>query len=147
MVIVGANGAGKSRFGKEIEKRYNEDTFRISALKTVMPIEELGEIKENSISGEYYRYFGANKNLTLRTEFEQLFALLIREEMQNLIDYKNALSLGEDAKLKTSTLDKTQVMWEKIFPHRKIVRSNGRLEIVSDTSTGNYNAMEMSHGE
>ena len=49
MVIVGANGSGKSRFGKEIEKRYKENTFRISALKTVMPIEELGEIKDNSI--------------------------------------------------------------------------------------------------
>ena len=147
MVIVGANGSGKSRFGKEIEKRYKENTFRISALKTVMPIEELGEIKENSISGEYNRCFGENKNLTFRTEFEQLFALLIREEMQNLIDYKNALSLGGDAKLKPSTLDKTQKMWEKVFPHHKIVRSNGQLEIVSDTSTGNYNAMKMSHGE
>ena len=147
MVIVGANGAGKSRFGNEIEKCYKENTFRISALKTVMPIEELGEIKDNSISGEYNRYFGANKNLTFRTEFEQLFALLLREEMQNLIDYKNALSLGGDARLKPSTLDKTQVMWEKIFPHHKIVRSNGRLEIVSDTATSNYNAMQMSHGE
>ncbi len=147
MVVVGANGAGKSRFGKEIEKRYGENTFRISALKTVMPVEELGEIKENSISGEYNKYFGENKNVTVRTEFEQLFALLIREEMQNLIDYKNALSRGEEAKLKSSTLDKTQIMWEKIFPHHKIVRSNGRLEIVSDASQNNYNAMQMSHGE
>lgn len=147
MVVVGANGAGKSRFGSEIEKRYGDKTFRISALKSVMPLDEKPYVKENSISGEYNKYFGDNNKLTLRTEFEQLFALLIREEMQNLIDYKNALSRGVDAHLKQSTLDKTQIMWEKIFPHHRIVRSNGRLEIVSDTSTDNYNAMKMSNGE
>lgn len=147
MVVVGANGAGKSRFGREIENRYKENTFRISALKTVMPLDETIEVKENSISGEYNKYFGANKTLNLRTEFEQLFALLIREEMQNLIDYKNAISQGKDAKLKQSTLDRTQMIWERIFPHHKIIRSNGRLEIVSDASPNNYNAMEMSHGE
>ena len=36
MVVVGANGAGKSRFGSEIEKRYADKTFRISALKSVI---------------------------------------------------------------------------------------------------------------
>ncbi|MBR2475169.1 MAG: AAA family ATPase, partial [Bacteroidaceae bacterium] len=147
MVIVGANGAGKSRFGKEIEQRYYDNTFRISALKTVMPIDETAEVKANSITGEYNKYFKENKQLSLKTEFEQLFALLIREEMQNLIDYKNEISQGREAKLKPSTLDKTQVMWEKIFPHHKIIRSNGKLEIVSDTSPNNYNAMQMSHGE
>lgn len=147
MVIVGANGAGKSRFGYEIESRYQANTFRISALNTVMPLDETLPVKDNSISGEYIKYFGQNKNLTVRTEYEQLFALLIREEMQNLIEYKNSISQGEEVKLKTSTLDRTQKIWEKTFPHHKIVRSNGRLEIVSDTSTSNYNAMEMSHGE
>lgn len=147
MVIVGANGAGKSRFGKEIEQRYYDNTFRISALKTVMPIDETADVKANSITGEYNKYFKENKQLSLKTEFEQLFALLIREEMQNLIDYKNEISQGREAKLKPSTLDKTQVMWEKIFPHHKIIRSNGKLEIVSDTSPNNYNAMQMSHGE
>ena len=28
IVIIGANGAGKSRFGEEIEREYPEQTFR-----------------------------------------------------------------------------------------------------------------------
>lgn len=147
MVIVGANGAGKSRFGKEIERRYQDNTFRISALNTVMPIDEEAPVRPNSIGGEYQKYFGENKNITVKNEFGQLFALLIREEMQNLIDYKNDIALGKEAKLKASTLDRTQIIWERIFPHRKIVRSNGKLEIVSEGSKNNYNAMDMSHGE
>ncbi|WP_245707104.1 hypothetical protein [Epilithonimonas hungarica] len=35
LVIVGANGAGKTRFGSDIEKRYLGQTHRISAQKSL----------------------------------------------------------------------------------------------------------------
>jgi len=35
MVVIGANGSGKTRFGTDIETMYNEQTHRISAQKSL----------------------------------------------------------------------------------------------------------------
>ncbi|MEG1643406.1 MAG: AAA family ATPase, partial [Bacteroidales bacterium] len=147
LVIVGANGAGKSLFGDEIEHRYSDKTFKISALNTVCAIDHGKPPRPNSVGAEYDRLFGENSHITANTEFGQLFALLQREEMQNLIKYKEDISRGRGTTLQQSKLDKTQTVWERIFPHSKIVRKCEQLEIIPDSSKNSYNAMEMSHGE
>jgi adenylate kinase family enzyme len=35
IVVIGANGSGKTRFGSDIAKRYNQQTHRISAQKSL----------------------------------------------------------------------------------------------------------------
>lgn len=147
LVIVGANGAGKSLFGNEIERLYSDKTFKISALNTVCSISCERPAGKNSVGAEYSKMFGEETHVKVNTEFEQLFALLQREEMQNLIKYKEDISRGKSAVLPQSKLDKTQAVWERIFPHSKIVRKCERLEIIPDSSKNSYNAMEMSHGE
>lgn len=148
LVIVGANGAGKSLFGSEIEKRYFDRTFKISALNTICPIDYDKPVHPDSIGAEYARLFNEKSHIRVKTEFEQLFAILQREELEDLIKYKEDLSRGRTtAKLPESKLDRTQALWERIFPQSKLVRRCDTIEIVSGKSGNSYNAMEMSHGE
>ena len=52
IVIIGANGAGKSRFGEEIEREYPEQTFRISALNSVCIVPDSPD-SPNSIARQF----------------------------------------------------------------------------------------------
>ena len=68
LVIVGANGAGKTRFGSDIEKRYLGQTHRISAQKSLtIPKEVSPKSKERAekefFFGGYYEAY-KRKNYT-----------------------------------------------------------------------------------
>ena len=59
IVVIGANGSGKTRFGTDIETRYNRQTHRISAQKSLtMPVEVSPKSRDRAEAefffGNYY---------------------------------------------------------------------------------------------
>ena len=146
IVIIGANGAGKSRFGEEIEREYPEQTFRISALNSVCIVPDSPD-SPNSIARQFKEAFSEKSASQTQTEFEQLFCLLQYEEFKTLTEYKERLKNEIGVAIPVTKLDRTQVIWEKIFPHSRLLRKPDRLEIISDKCNNPYNALRMSQGE
>ncbi len=146
IVIIGANGAGKSRFGEKIEQEYPEQAFRISALNSVCIVPGSSE-SPNSIARQFKDTFGEDPAFRIQTEFEQLFYLLQYEEFKTLTEYKERLRNETGVPIPVTRLDRTQTIWEKIFPHSRLLRKSDRLEIVSEKSLNPYNALRMSQGE
>lgn len=162
LVVIGANGAGKTRFGSDIEKRYLNRTHRISAQKSLtFPKEVSPKSKERAekefFYGSYYEpknaqlhlsqktgnRWGGNLNTYLLNDYEKLLVLLHTEEYEESLNYKE----GRTAKPVTK-LDKVQKLWETVLPHRKLVKRAGVIETYpTDNEQGKYNASEMSDGE
>lgn len=81
IIIIGANGAGKSRFGEEIEREYPEQTFRISALNSVCIVPDSPE-SPNSIARQYKEIFGKKSALQVQTEFDN-YSVRTNEESKH----------------------------------------------------------------
>ena len=146
VTLIGANGAGKSRFGEEIEREYPEQTFRISALNSVCIVPDSPD-SPNSIARQFKEAFSEKSASQTQTEFEQLFCLLQYEEFKTLTEYKERLKNEIGVAIPVTKLDRTQVIWEKIFPHSRLLRKPDRSEIISDKCNNPYNALRMSQGE
>lgn len=162
LVIVGANGSGKTRFGSKIEETYLGQTHRISAQKSLsLPSEVSPKSKTRAEKefyyGNYYDHWtdqqnlnqkkgsrwGGNFNTFLLNDFEKLLVLLHTEEYEESLNYKE----GRTEKPLTK-LDRVQKLWETVLPHRKLIKRAGVIETYpTGEEQSKYNASEMSDGE
>jgi hypothetical protein len=163
LVVIGANGSGKTRFGSRIEETNLGHTHRISAQKSltfpthVSPTaKDQAEIefkygafqKDFKQESQYHNYkirwrWGGNFNTLLLNDYEKLLILLHTEEYEDSLSYKEGRILKPITKL-----DTVQRIWEKVLPHRKLLKRAGVIETYPTGLELNiYNASEMSDGE
>lgn len=161
LVVVGANGAGKTRFGSWIEEHNYEKVHRISAQKSLsMPSSvhttSIDDAVEDFLYGTHYKdknwlkqhgrrinRWMDNYNTSLLNDYEKLMVLLHSEEYEKSVKYKDYG--GEKPVTK---LDKIQRIWESVLPHRKIEKRAGEIDIYPNGhSDKRYNGSEMSDGE
>ena len=162
LVVVGANGSGKTRFGSNIEKRYNQITHRVSAQKSLTMPDFVGTKSREAAESEFlyggwskdnndwnknegwlhYRW-GNNINTYLLNDYEKLMVYLHTEE------YEQALGFKENGGIKPNTkLDRIQKIWETVLPHRKLRKKAGVIETFPTGQEQDiYNASQMSDGE
>ena len=107
LVIIGANGSGKTRFGSWIEEHNYDKVHRISAQKSLkMPVMVRPESLESAKEAFLYGGHDTNKNwlqkdgrrinrwksdlnTTLLDDFSQLMVYLHTEEYNEALRYKN----------------------------------------------------------
>ena len=168
LVIVGANGAGKTRFSTALEKKYNliTHTHRISAQKSLsMPFEVSPKTKEKAEGEFLYGYYyennlnssqrnknanrwGNKPNTFLLNDYEKLMVLLHTEEYEEAIKYKDKSKFNNSLEAPVTKLDRIQEIFEYVISHRKLIKKAGTIETypVGEESR-KYNASEMSDGE
>ena len=148
LTIIGANGAGKSRFGDDIARRYSDKVLQISALKALF----IAPDNDNNIGNSITRLYNELQAKTtykieaVDTEFERLMYLLMYEEFVNVIAYKQSND-KQQGRLPRTKLDNVQQYWERIFPKNKMLRMSGKLSIVGDKDTQPYAPTRLSDGE
>lgn len=161
LVVVGANGSGKTRFGTEIERKYSNKTHRVSAQKSLsMPYEVSPKSKEKAEYEFYYgHWYDNNSDLSIRQKFNNrwgskpdTFLLNDYEKLMVLLhteEYEASLAFKENGGNKPNTkLDRIQKIWETVLPHRKLKKRAGIIETYPIGQVENiYNASEMSDGE
>ncbi len=143
LVIIGANGSGKSRFAAALARQLGEKAFRISALNALY----VGgaEADEGSVSKLHSH---AGVTLGGETEFERLMALLLHDEMANLISYKLSRASGNsDASLGVTRLDRLIELWQEIYPGNKMLIESERLRFMRNGDDESYAAARLSDGE
>ncbi len=163
IVIIGANGAGKTRFGAKIEQEYNSIAHRISAQKSLIipsvvhpssneDAEERLFYGSNTVNKEWLKTQGKisyrwnnNINNSELSDYSHLLVLLFTEEFDEALRYKK----GKTNVTKPITkLDRIKRIWEEVLPHRELDVKAG---IIDTHPKGypekKYNASEMSDGE
>ena len=166
IVVIGANGSGKTRFGTDIENQYNKETHRISAQKSLsMPKEVSPKSKLRAESEFLYGYFNENNpsnnigykisqrwwqnpNTFLLNDYDKLMILLHTEKYEESIQFKEEYKPGQEIKKPITKLDRIQNIWEYVLPYRKLVKKAGSIETYpAENPDSRYNASEMSDGE
>lgn len=154
VVVIGANGSGKTRFARHIADTAGKKAFHLSALRALYrPVDGSDA---GSVSALYDRAVAGSALIRndLDGELNRLIALLLQEEMINLLDYKTARASKPQARLKPTRLDSMIALWQEIFPGNRVLLDSGRLSIWRDVPPeeggGNANAfsvLRLSDGE
>jgi hypothetical protein len=166
VVIVGANGSGKTRLGAwlDISSPQNTLTHRVAAQKSLTIPESWStsslDLAENAL---LYGFAGADASTVhklghkwggkpsthLQTDFDKLLIFLFTEEFDKSSSYRQQAKdpLRRHAPPETR-LDTIKRVWEDVLPHRELLFRAGKIEVRPRSNGGSlYNATEMSDGE
>lgn len=168
LLLIGANGAGKTRLGTWIESKspQKEKVHRISAQKSLsMPDnttpksidmaekELLYGSAEAQVSNTWlYKQnsrWGRKPSTFLLNDYEKLMVYLFSDHTEESAKYLSA-SKATDEKVEPpiTKLDLVKQVWEKVLSHRELILGGLRIQTcVKGDKEKAYNASEMSDGE
>jgi hypothetical protein len=146
IVIIGANGSGKTRFTERFASEIAaKPVFRISSLAALYR----GDIPDKLPGSIDTLYEEAMEHTPFiragySTQFERVMALLLLDEVLNLLRDKHS---GSHDNANTTYLDRVIATWQEVFPENKILRESGRLLFSRKVDEKTYSQMRLSDGE
>jgi len=163
LVVVGANGSGKTRFGVWLDSRDADRHHRVSAHRSlvfpdrVQPM-DLIEAEERLFSGQtnrnnraHFRQHNRWQNrpaTALLDDFEPLVTLMVSESFAVSDQYRVAMRAENKYVSPPKTkLDMVKLIWESVLPARELVVTGNRIETRNRRDASSYHAKEMSDGE
>ena len=82
------------------------------------------------------------------SEYEKLILQLQSEEFEAAVNFKEACKTNNEVDPPITKIDIIQAIWEKMFPHNRLIRKSGFIELVSTGRDSNsYTAGRMSDSE
>lgn len=169
LLVVGANGAGKTRLGSWIEFKSPDrnKVHRISAQKSLaMPNSttpksldlatselltgHVSAIRDNNIQGYKRGYrWRNNPEVNLLDDFSLLMIFLFSEHTEESAKYLAASKITTARVDPPKTkLDTVKEIWETILPHRELIIGGLRIQTRTNSlQTKVYESSEMSDGE
>lgn len=168
LLLIGANGSGKTRLGTwiEMESAQKDNVHRISAQKSLaMPDNTTPISIEKAQKDLLYGYADtpegqgimyktghkwSNKPaITLLNDYQKLMIYLFSDHTEESAKYLAASKLTNDkVNTPTTRLDLVKQVWEKVLPHRELVIGGLRIQTkLKGTDDDLYNSSEMSDGE
>ena len=149
LVVIGANGAGKSSFGRNLHQRYAGQSVWISGMHSLFLSSEENKAPVNGNELTRLQSMIAERLFIPRmSEYEKLILHLQTEEFEAAVQYKEESKLTPDLLPPVTKIDRIQTIWEKMFPHNRLVRKSGFIELASTSIDGDsYTAGRMSDGE
>lgn len=149
VVIIGANGAGKTRFTDWLISEIPDGAYRISALNALYIKHDVDSLP-GSIDNLYAE--AISKAAFLRddivSQFDRMMVIMIYYEMLNLINHKVARVNDGNSVLSESLLDRMISAWLEIFPDNKVKRARGEVLFARKDDSGSpYSSFKLSDGE
>lgn len=146
MLIVGANGAGKTRFTAEFARSLHGKAFPLSALRAVYTKVDAAVVDAAEVPwlSAPVRADLAGRNVTV---LDMLMAQLMHDEMVNLINYKIDMAAHKQASLRKTRLDNVIELWHEVFPGNRLLIDSGRILFARGTDDSAYSAKRLSDGE
>ena len=167
LVIIGANGSGKSKLGAWIEQQNMENVHRIGAQRN-LNFQENVPLKSYS-QAEDFVFYGSDdkssqKNKGQRWNWGKSFTTKLMDDFDNVLAALIALKNNDNEKFvkecKTAptraerpdppitAIDKLIQIWDEIFPQRKLEINDAKfLASLRDGTGSPYSSNQMSDGE
>lgn len=143
IIIIGANGAGKSRFTAYLCSALGDKAFRLSALQGLY-----GSSSDSPIARLFDEAYSMNVfKPQAANDIDRLFALLMHDEMANLIHYKMEKADKPGAQLPRTKLDVLAQAWKGLFPESNILVESGKFLFSRGEDSRSYSALKLSDGE
>lgn len=168
LLLIGANGSGKTRLGTWIELKSPQKDLvhRISAQKSLAMPDNTTPISIEKAEKELL-YGNADANIanlswhkehqrwnrspavSLLNDYQKLMVYLFSDHTEESAKYLQA-SKESDQRVEPpiTKLDKVKTIWERILPHRELILGGLRIQTkVRGSESAAYNSSEMSDGE
>lgn len=150
LVVVGANGSGKSRLAQSIEylNQQHRNVTRIVAQRIVQPIGRYSAQSEDEI----LRSLQLQRANTTASAYDALVdqvltVLFVRDGAASSKYRREAVSAGTWQKPPTTEIDQLVEIWNKLMPHRRLTHDYFTLSVETVPSSKKYEVREMSDGE
>lgn len=168
LLLIGANGSGKTRLGTwiELNSPQKNRVHRISAQKslsmpdnaTPMSIERAENAllygyadveKENAFAYKSGHRWGDKPAISFLNDYEKLMVFLFSEHTEESAKYLAASKASnEKVEPPITKLERVKEVWEKILPHRELILGGLRIQTCVRGQTNKvYSSSEMSDGE
>ena len=157
IVVIGANGAGKSRLGELVEAAHKDTCHRISAQRALKLPEETQFISLEKANlrlfwGDENNYNYGIKNSRwsqdILDDFSHLLQVLLSEDFSVSTEFRRAQKRGSESPAPETKLDKILDIWNSLLPLRHIDTEGNKvvISLPKDAST-KYRGSEASDGE
>ena len=146
LVIVGANGAGKSRFTSKMISSLGNRAYSLSALHGLY-VTDADAVSKSSVGRICGDSAAGKVAIGKSNELDLLLFQLMHDEMLNLLNYKLAKADGKNAELRLTKLDRVVGLWQEIFPENKILVESGSVLFSRSNGDDRYSALRLSDGE
>ena len=170
VIIIGANGAGKSKLGAWIEQQNMDKVHRIGAQRnlnfneniSLKPYEQAESLvfyganpEDTSRHDKGHRWeWGQSYTTKMIDDFENVLAALLalkNNENDKFISKYKSLQPGDISTLNApnTVVDKLITLWQDIFPHRELEIEDSKFYAVFEKNgePKKYSANQMSDGE
>ena len=148
VTIVGANGSGKTRFAHRLAQSLGERAFLLKSINA-LNIDTIEDPTTESVNSLYHRRLGHTTLLRsdIRGELNRMIALMLHEEMLNLLEYKTRTLTDPGAHMQPTRLDRLTRLWHEVFPDNRILVNQGELLFSSPKGSDTYSVNRLSAGE
>lgn len=148
LVIVGANGSGKTRFGSHIEKS-NSNAKRISAQRMLSILGVIPRQDYETAKAQLDNSYKHRSPAEFQNDFDKVLISAFAEESKRNSNYvKKSRESKEKIPVDDSAIDKIIKIWCDVFPQRKIILKDHKVSAKGTSDSVNaYHASEMSDGE
>jgi hypothetical protein len=161
IIIIGANGAGKTRLGVHLEDSMGEAVHRIPAQKSLTLNDSVQLISlERAEKMLRFGYDNGNKNhrpghrwrskpaLHLLDDFDALLQTLFAEHNRIASVHLRERKTDPHTPVPVTKLEKIKDIWDKLLPHRTLEIFEAAIKVRPvSTSAESYSGSEMSDGE
>lgn len=166
IVLIGANGSGKTRMSVWIDEKNTEiNIHRVSAQKSLNLPEIVSPTEMNKAAEEFLygiafddknwlkqygkkqKRWGNMPEIYMLNDYQKLMQYLMTENYEKSIEYREKHKLGDALFDNTTRLEKIQSIWENVISHRKLKICAGKIEVSDSDQTNFYNGSKMSDGE
>lgn len=138
-VIIGANGAGKTRFARYLAQSLGSKAFSLNIVDALFRRESGSDVDRIFQASA----IPAHEKERPQTDLERLLAMLMSDELLNLLDYK----FSGANRLPRTRLDRLIALWHTVFPHNRVLVDNGHLAFSTQDATDSFPAGRLSNGE
>lgn len=165
VVIIGANGTGKTRLGTwlDLKSPLWENSLRISAQKSLTMPESVnpGSI-DKALNNLIYGYKDGNVSYKVSSKWQnEKSSTYFLSDFDKLMEYLFSEEMDANAKFTHQSRNSTKRLeppltklailkniWESLLPHRELIIGGAKVETrIKGDSASLYNSSEMSDGE
>lgn len=169
VIIIGANGSGKSRLGAWIEQQDMKTVHRIGAQRSLMfgdyiQIKSLQQAENQLLWGSEsgnvgyksgYRWHNNKFTTSLLSDYEAALSALLAKKNEDYDKFVNQCKIKKEQKqmhcdAPYTDIDKLLKIWDKVFPQRNIKFDDAKVTAIfnkTEAENQEYKGNEMSDGE
>ncbi|MGE4390792.1 MAG: AAA family ATPase [Aeromonas sp.] len=162
VMIVGANGAGKTRLAAYIEESMGDKAHRIAAHRalslnpSVTKVSERQALKALKIGsdGDWAQMihrkgsrWGDNAPVSLLNDFDYLLQALFAEQTNRSLDTHKKVRSGDYSEAIATKFEILSETWQELLPHRELHISGDNIQASIRGTDSLYSARDMSDGE